>query len=813
MDQVQLYRLVIGIGALALGIGGYFVDEQAGTIMVERYVALTFIFSLWIASFFSERLRRGIDWVIFASVSAALAIFCMFLYEKNLDVTSTVSCFAMVFVGCLTIKKPLPLITWSVTSIVSLSISSLVVKQPEMLPAVFIICVSVIVIGTSSLVYFLGQSMQAREQSDVLSDAIFAQSADGLLCGHISNMSVLRANKSAERLFETDDWSVLVDCVQQSYFAAFRDEQSRPKLRDIVRSVWSAEIEFRTAKGNLFWGNLALVGLKEHSDLVLVRVTDMSNTKARERELEQARLAAESATQARTQFLANMSHEIRTPMNGVIGMTSLLQNTRMDQEQASYVDTIRSSGESLLVIINEILDFAKIEADEIELEVAPFDLEHCITDSIDVVASLAAQKEIELTLDISPEDLGYVAGDGSRLRQVLVNLLSNAIKFTERGEVTIKVKVDRNESGSKDVPSEIHFAIIDSGIGIPQHKIDTLFEPFTQADASTTRRFGGTGLGLSICKNLIGIMGGEISVASKLDAGSTFSFYINAPWTAAETWHELPRLQGKKVFGVDDNSTNRRVLQGLLEWFGMSTTLFSHPSDLLDAYKPGSCDLIITDMSMPDMDGEDLLEALRNQHKELVPVVLLTSLDRGDVDWSQFTQVLRKPIRPTDLFNALLRSFDQNLAPASTLCADEGITELTDVAVLVAEDNVVNQTVARQILKKLGLRADIASDGSEAVKMLCDQTYSIVFMDVQMPNVDGLEATQIIRDIEDLVQPYIIAMTANALSDDREACFAAGMDDFVSKPVSIADIKNALLRALENNRNDAGKQIPAISDS
>ncbi|MCR9258748.1 MAG: response regulator [Pseudomonadaceae bacterium] len=813
MDQVQLYRLVIGIGALALGIGGYLIDAQTGIVMMERYVALTFIFSLWIASFLSESLRRHTDWVICASASAALAIFCMFIYEKNLDVTSTVSSFAMVFVGCLTIRKPLPLVTWSVTCIISLSIASLIARQPEMLPLIFIICLSVIVIGTSSLVFFLGRSMEARERSDVLSDAIFTQSADGLLCGHISNMAVIRANKSAERLFETEDWSVLVDCVQQSYFAAFKEEESRPKLRDIVRSVWSAEIEFRTAKGNLFWGNLALVGLKEHSDLVLVRVTDMSATKAREQELEQAKLAAESATQARTQFLANMSHEIRTPMNGVIGMTSLLQNTRLDQEQASYVDTIRSSGESLLIIINEILDFAKIEADEIELEVAPFDLEHCITDSIDVVASLAAQKEIELTLDISPDDLGYLTGDGSRLRQVLVNLLSNAIKFTEQGEVTIKVKLIRQASGSKDVPSQIHFAIIDSGIGIPQHKIDTLFEPFTQADASTTRRFGGTGLGLSICKNLINIMGGEISVTSKLDAGSTFSFYINAPWTAADTWHELPRLQDKRVFGVDDNSTNRKVLQGLLEWFGMSTTLFSHPSDLLDAYKPGICDLIITDMSMPDMDGEDLLEALSNQYEQLVPVVLLTSLDRGDVDWSQFTQVLRKPIRPTDLFNALLRSFGQNSAPVSTHSADEGITELTDVAVLVAEDNIVNQTVARQILKKLGIRADIASDGSEAVKMLCDQTYSIVFMDVQMPNVDGLEATQIIRGTEDLVQPYIIAMTANALSEDRDSCFAAGMDDFVSKPVSIADVKSALLRALESNRNRAGKQVSAISDS
>ena len=812
MNQVQLYRLVIGFGTLALGIGGFLIDKQDNTVQAERYVAIAFISSLWIATFFSEFLRRHIDWVVCASASAALIIFCIYLYEKNLDVTSTVSCFAMVFAGCLTIRKRIPLVTWCVLSIVSLSVASLLVKQPEMLPFIFIICVSVIIIGTSALVYFLGQNMLARERSDVLSDAVFAQSTDGLLCGRISNLNVLRANKSAERLFETDDWSVLVNCIQQSYFNAFKDEATRPKLREVVRSVWSAEMEFRTAKGNLFWGNLALVELKEHSDLILVRVTDISANKAREQELEQAKLAAETATQARTQFLANMSHEIRTPMNGVIGMTSLLQNTRMDQEQASYVDTIRSSGESLLVIINEILDFAKIEADEIELEVVPFDLEHCITDSIDVVASLAAQKDIELTLDISPEDLGYILGDGSRLRQVLVNLLSNAIKFTEQGEVTIKVWIDRKTSGKKEVASTIHFAIIDSGIGIPQHKIDTLFEPFTQADASTTRRFGGTGLGLSICKNLIEIMGGEISVSSKLDAGSTFSFYISAPWTAIECWQQLPRLHGQRVLGVDDNSTNRKVLQGLLEWFGMSATLFSHPSDLLDAYKPGCCDLIITDMSMPDMDGEDLLEALRSQHEELVPVVLLTSLDRGDVDWSQFTQVLRKPIRPTDLFNALLRAFDDTAVPASAYSPDESIADLQDIAVLVAEDNVVNQTVARQILKKLGLRADIASDGSEAVKMLCDQTYSIVFMDVQMPNVDGLEATQIIRGTDDLTQPYIIAMTANALAEDRDACIAAGMNDFVSKPVSIADVKNALLRALERDGVSKMKRSPAISE-
>ena len=813
MNQVQLFRVTIFVSVLCLLVGGYALDVVRGEMQYVRYIASSIMLLLCLGTVYSEWMREKIDWIALLTLSVALYSFCSFVYDTDMEVSGAVSCFALIFVGCLLFRKAAPLIVWCFLSATCLTVVSLMVEHPRMEPVSFIACVAVISVGTAFLVLSQAKSIRERDQSLALSDTVFAQSVDGLLFGHASKGEVLRANKSAETMFGTQDWSVLMQCLRRSVEAHIPDASSRPRLRQLARDGWTADMEIETASGSSFWGNLSLVQLQQ-TDLLLARVTDMTDAKAREQQLVEARVAAEAAVQTRTQFLANMSHEIRTPMNGVIGMTSLLQNTQLDSEQMSYVNTIRSSGESLLVIINEILDFAKIEADEIELEVFPFDLERCVADAVDVVAPLAAQKDIELTLDLPPEDLGVVASDGARLRQVLVNLLSNAIKFTEEGEVVLQVAVEKpialdpgsdsaSDSGSEPASNQakackINFAIIDTGIGIPGKNISGLFEPFTQADASTTRRFGGTGLGLSICKNLVELMGGTLSATSQVGVGSTFSLHISAPWSAAESWVEKGDLKNKRVYAVDDNATNREVLSGLLEWFGMTVEMFAEPASLLAAYQPGVCDFVVTDMSMPDLDGVDLLNKLQQLDAQHPPVLLLTSLDRGDVDWNRFTHVLRKPVRPTDLYNALCDAANPSFEKVEFKPQNHEIEALEGEVVLVAEDNVVNQAVARQILKKLGLRADIASDGAEAVKMLSTQPYKLVFMDVQMPHIDGLEATQLIRGLEDQRQPYIVAMTANALAEDREMCLSAGMNDFVAKPVSVSEVKAALVRALDH---------------
>jgi PAS domain S-box-containing protein len=568
------------------------------------------------------------------------------------------------------------------------------------------------------------------------------------------------------------------------------DLESKLKRKD-GHAVWVLE----TAK-LLESGNGA-------SSIIEGTIIDITPRKAAEDALRLAKHTAEEANRAKSEFLANMSHEIRTPMNGIIGMTELALGTELTTEQREYLETVRVSADALLEIINDILDFSKIEARKLDIDTIDFDLRYAIDDTLRSLAPRAHSKGLELACQVAPEVPPALRGDPSRLRQILLNLIGNAVKFTETGEVVVRVDCGPVE-GERVV---VTFTISDTGIGIPREKHASIFDPFTQADASTTRRFGGTGLGLTISARLAVLMGGEISVQSEPGHGTQFQvtlpFEVAVEVAVAAARRELKDLAGLDVLVVDDNATNRRILEGILSGWGIRPTVVDGGLAAIAALDRALASgnpfpLALIDFQMPDLDGFGLAERIKQRPELATTMIMMLSSVGHRGDAIRFRELgvasyLTKPVRQSVLLDAILavlagtdRPHDQKV-----LVTRHTINEARrPLRILLAEDNAVNRLLVTALLGKRGHTIVPVGNGHEAVDAIAGGTFDLVLMDVQMPEMDGLEATAAIREAEQVTGGHvpIIALTAHAMKGDREACLAAGTDGYLSKPVNVAEL-------------------------
>jgi len=605
----------------------------------------------------------------------------------------------------------------------------------------------------------------------------------------------------------------------------------KERIRRGESDGYQLEKRYRRPDGTTRWCLLTVRAYRDASGQPteeIATILDITEKRRHEQEMQLAMEAAESlnnqleeaidkaqrsaveanlASQAKSQFLAMMSHEIRTPMNGVVGMTTLLLDTELTDEQREFAETIRASGEALLMIINDILDFSKIESGRLELEDNEFSLAECIDGALDLLATRAAEKRIELLCDLGPDVPGEASGDVTRLRQVLFNLLGNALKFTAEGEVVLSVQRQRTESDR----IELLFGVRDTGIGIPKEAIGRLFQSFSQVDASTTRKYGGTGLGLAISKRLVEMMGGRMWVESEVGRGSTFFFTVRlGPVVGSpvvRTGAPVASLAGRAALIIDDNATSRRILTSALTAWGMTAEAVSGAAQAHELMAAGKrFDVTLVDGHLPECEGAACASALRHHAPESAGAFVLLTVPGRRSQNEIFAAQVSKPVKPTHLQQALARALasvarhSPSARNTTSSLKEEGLAAAgapRTWRILLAEDNPVNQKVASHLLRSLGQTADIVGNGREAVEAVRRKRYDLVLMDVQMPEMDGLEASANLVRLFPVAadRPWIIALTANAMQGDRELCLHAGMDDYVSKPIKPADLVAAFKRA------------------